>query len=125
MKPDHFLASHSLFTRQELGAALAGRSPATLDAHLARWQRQERIVRVKNGLYLRRDLEVQGARVIRYCRKVKAFGHATHRKIKRFARPKGVGQGVFGLPIVKKQILVQERVGLVSVFRHEIIQASF
>ena len=55
MKPDHFLASHNLFTRDELGSALAGRSPATLDAHLARWQRQERIVRVKNGLYMRRD----------------------------------------------------------------------
>lgn len=55
MKPDHFLAHHSLFTRQELSVALAGRSPATLGAHLARWQRQGRIVRVKNGLYLRRD----------------------------------------------------------------------
>jgi len=57
MKPDHFLATHSLFTREEMRAALAGRSPATLDAHLARWRRQGRIVRVKNGLYLRSDLE--------------------------------------------------------------------
>ncbi len=57
MKPDHFLANHSLFTRKELSSALAGRSPATLDAHLARWRRQGRIVRVKNGLYLRRDPE--------------------------------------------------------------------
>jgi len=57
MKPDHFLANHSLFTRQELSAALAGRSPATLSAHLARWRRQGRIVRVKNGLYLRCDPE--------------------------------------------------------------------
>lgn len=61
MKPDHFLAKHSLFTREELSEALAGRSPATLDAHLARWRRQGRIVRVKNGLYLRRDLEGDAA----------------------------------------------------------------
>jgi len=53
MKPDHFLASRSIFTRRELGAALAGRSSATLDAHLARWRRQGRIVRVKNELYVR------------------------------------------------------------------------
>ena len=33
MKPDHFLAHHSLFTREELSIALAGRSPATLDAY--------------------------------------------------------------------------------------------
>ena len=57
MKPDHFLANHSLFTREELSIALTGRSPATLSAHLARWRRQGRIVRVKNGLYLRRDPE--------------------------------------------------------------------
>lgn len=57
MKPDHFLANHSLFTREELSTALAGRSPATLNAHLARWRRQGRIVRVKNGLFLRRDPE--------------------------------------------------------------------
>ncbi|MFQ5695648.1 MAG: type IV toxin-antitoxin system AbiEi family antitoxin domain-containing protein [Terriglobia bacterium] len=57
MKPDHFLAQHRLFTREELSAALAGRSSATLNAHLARWRRQGRIVRVKNGLYLRRDPE--------------------------------------------------------------------
>ncbi|MFV2066469.1 MAG: type IV toxin-antitoxin system AbiEi family antitoxin domain-containing protein [Pirellulales bacterium] len=61
MKPDHFLASHSLFTREELRAALAGRNPATLDAHLARWRQQGRIVRVKNGLYLRRGPEGAGA----------------------------------------------------------------
>jgi predicted transcriptional regulator of viral defense system len=57
MKPDTFLAYHSLFTREELAAALEGRRPATLDAHLARWQRQGRIERVKNGLYVRRDPE--------------------------------------------------------------------
>ena len=55
MKPDHFLAVHSLFTREELSTALAGRSPATLNAHLDRWRRQGRTVRVKNGLFLRRD----------------------------------------------------------------------
>ncbi len=57
MKPDIFLAYHSLFTREELTAALEGRRPATLDAHLARWRRQGRIDRVKNGLYVRRDPE--------------------------------------------------------------------
>lgn len=55
MKPEHFLASHSSFTRVELTTALEGRSSATLDAHLARWRRQGRVVRVKNGLFLRRD----------------------------------------------------------------------
>ncbi len=55
MKPDFFLANHRLFTREELAAALPGRATATLDAHLARWQRQGRIVRVKHGLYLRQD----------------------------------------------------------------------
>ena len=61
MKPDFFLATHGLFTRADLSAALPGRSPATLDAHLARWRRQGRIVRVKNGLYLRRDPEQASA----------------------------------------------------------------
>jgi predicted transcriptional regulator of viral defense system len=53
MKPDVFLANHSLFTREELIAALEGRRPATIDAHLSRWRRQGRIVRVKNGVYVR------------------------------------------------------------------------
>ena len=57
MKPDAFLAYHNLFTREELGAALEGRRPATLDAHLARWRRQGRIERVKNGVYVRNDPE--------------------------------------------------------------------
>ncbi len=61
MKPDAFLACHSLFTREELVAALKGRRPATIDAHLARWRRQGRIERVKNGLYVRRDREGVGA----------------------------------------------------------------
>ena len=62
MKPDTFLAYHSIFTREELAAALEGRRPATLDAHLARWLRQGRIERVKNGLYVRRDPENFAAR---------------------------------------------------------------
>jgi predicted transcriptional regulator of viral defense system len=55
MKPDSFLASHSLFTREELAEALHGRRPATIDAHLARWRRQGRILRVKNGVYVRSE----------------------------------------------------------------------
>jgi len=55
MKPDAFLASHSLFTREELAEALHGRRPATIDAHLARWRRQGRILRVKNGVYVRSE----------------------------------------------------------------------
>jgi predicted transcriptional regulator of viral defense system len=54
MKPDHFLASRSLFTREELSSALEGRRPATIAAHLTRWRREGRILRVKNGLYVRR-----------------------------------------------------------------------
>ena len=53
MKPDHFLATRSLFTRAELSKALHGRSSATIDAHLTRWRRQGRVLRVKNGLYVR------------------------------------------------------------------------
>lgn len=55
MKPEHFLARHSLFTRAELAAALPGRSPGTINAHLTRWRGQGRIVRVKNELYVRQD----------------------------------------------------------------------
>ncbi len=54
MKPDHFLATTPLFTRDELIAALPGRAPATVDAHLARWVRQGRLLRVKSGLYVGR-----------------------------------------------------------------------
>ncbi len=64
MKPDLFLARHDLFTRAELVAALPGRAPATLDAHLARWRRQGRIVRVKQGLFVRRDPVESGAPVL-------------------------------------------------------------
>ena len=55
MKPDTFLANHSLFTREELSEALVGRRPSTIDAHLARWRSQGRIVRVKNGVYVRSE----------------------------------------------------------------------
>jgi predicted transcriptional regulator of viral defense system len=61
MKPEHFLARHSLFTREELTAALPGRSPATIDAHLTRWRRQGRIVRVKSGLFVRQDADGHAA----------------------------------------------------------------
>lgn len=57
MKPDHFLTTHPLFTRGDLIAALPGRAPATVDAHLARWVRQGRLLRVKNGLYVGRQPE--------------------------------------------------------------------
>ena len=55
MKPEQFLARHSLFTRAELAAALSQCSAGTLNAHLARWRKQGRIVRVKNELYVRGD----------------------------------------------------------------------
>lgn len=55
MKPEAFLSTHSLFTRAELTAALRGRAPATVAQHLARWRRQGRIVRVKQGVFVRRD----------------------------------------------------------------------
>jgi len=55
MKPEHFLAQHGLFTRAELAAALPERSAGTLNAHLARWRKQGRVVRVKNELYVRKD----------------------------------------------------------------------
>jgi len=55
MKPESFLATHGLFTREEMSLALPGRATATLDAHLARWRGQGRLVQVKRGLYLRRD----------------------------------------------------------------------
>lgn len=55
MKPETFLATHSLFTRGELAAVLLGRAEATVDAHLARWTRQGRIVRVKQGVFVRQE----------------------------------------------------------------------
>lgn len=59
MKPEAFLATHSLFTRAELSTVLRGRAAATVDAHLARWKRQGRIARVKQGVFVR--LEKLGA----------------------------------------------------------------
>src|SRR3990172_4000590 len=52
MKPEVFLATHSLFTREELAAVLRGRAGAP---HRARWRRQDRIVRVKRGVFVRHD----------------------------------------------------------------------
>ena len=57
MKPDHFLANHSLFTRAELVVSLPQCSSGTLNAHLARWRKQGRIVRVKDE-----TLSAQGTR---------------------------------------------------------------
>ena len=53
MSPDRFLATHRLFTRAELLAALTGRSTATVDRTLARWRQQGRIEPVKRGLFVR------------------------------------------------------------------------
>lgn len=57
MRPEAFLASHSLFTREELAVVLRGRgrADATVDSHLARWRRQGRIARVKKGVFVRPD----------------------------------------------------------------------
>ena len=59
MTPEQFLATHTLFTREEFSQALGERrperAPSTLSSHLSRWQRQGRITRVKRGLYLRRE----------------------------------------------------------------------
>ncbi len=54
MKPELFLIQNHRFTRAELAAARPRRSAGTLNAHLARWRTQGRIVRVKNELYVRR-----------------------------------------------------------------------
>jgi predicted transcriptional regulator of viral defense system len=53
MSPDRFLATHRVFTRAELLAALVGRSAATMDRTLARWRQQGRIEPVKRGLFVR------------------------------------------------------------------------
>lgn len=65
MKPESFLTTHSLFTREELAAILRrrGRAEATVDSHLARWVRQGRIARVKRGVFVR--LDPAGDRVAR------------------------------------------------------------
>jgi predicted transcriptional regulator of viral defense system len=57
VKPEAFLTTHSLFTREELAAVVRGRgrAEATVDSHLARWRRQGRIVRVKQGVFARLD----------------------------------------------------------------------
>jgi predicted transcriptional regulator of viral defense system len=56
VKPERFLASRWLFTREELFEAICRqgeRSPATVDSHIARWRREGRVRRVKRGLYVR------------------------------------------------------------------------
>ncbi len=56
VKLEHFLATRRVFTRAELAAVLRSRgstAPATVSSHLARWQRQGRLQRVKQGLYLK------------------------------------------------------------------------
>jgi predicted transcriptional regulator of viral defense system len=57
IKPEAFLTTHRLFTRHDLAAVLRprGRAEATLDSHLARWLRQGRITRVKQGVFVRLD----------------------------------------------------------------------
>lgn len=57
MKPEAFLTTHSIFTKEELGEVLRsrGRAEATVDSHLARWTRQRRIARVKQGVFVRLD----------------------------------------------------------------------
>jgi len=57
MKPEAFLISHGIFTREELATALRrrGRAAATVASHLARWLRQGRIARVKQGVFVRLD----------------------------------------------------------------------
>jgi predicted transcriptional regulator of viral defense system len=67
MTPEQFLATHKLFTRGDLQAALRARgsmSPETVTSHLGRWRRLGRIVQVKQGLYVRRDGEGQAAPVV-------------------------------------------------------------
>lgn len=55
MTPERFLMTHALFTREELAQALTERATSTLSSHLTRWQRQGRILRVKRGVYVRRE----------------------------------------------------------------------
>ncbi len=57
MKPELFLATHNLFTREELAAVLRQRrrKETTVDSNLARWTRQGRIARVKKGVFIRLD----------------------------------------------------------------------
>jgi predicted transcriptional regulator of viral defense system len=55
MKAETFLTTHRLFTRAEFAAVLRGRGRAksTVDSHLARWLKQGRIARVKQGVFVR------------------------------------------------------------------------
>ena len=57
MKSEVFLASHTVFSREELASVLRlrGRADATVNSHLTRWRRQGRIARVKPGVFVRLD----------------------------------------------------------------------
>lgn len=57
MKPQTFLTTHRLFTREEFAQSLRDRgvAAATVNSHLARWLRQGRITSVKRGLFVRAD----------------------------------------------------------------------
>lgn len=64
MTPEAFLATHPLFTREELARVLmdrGSRAPGTVSSHLARWRRQHRIFKVKEGLYVRLDPDADPA----------------------------------------------------------------
>lgn len=67
MKPEQFLATHWVFTRQELEHSPQGqgrRSSGTVSSHLTRWRQQGRILKVKQGLYLRTEPKGSGARAL-------------------------------------------------------------
>jgi predicted transcriptional regulator of viral defense system len=55
VKPAEFLATHAVFTRAEFEKTVprGARSPRTVSSHLARWQRERRVRRVRPGLYVR------------------------------------------------------------------------
>ncbi len=58
MKPEQFLASHWVFTRKELELVpqeRGSRSKGTVSSHLTRWRQQGRILKVKEGLYVRTE----------------------------------------------------------------------
>ncbi len=64
MTPEAFLATHALFTREELARILidrGSRSPGTVSSHLARWRRRHRILKVKEGVYVRLDPDADTA----------------------------------------------------------------
>ena len=65
MKPEQFLSTQWVFTREDLEHVLEGRgsrSRGTVSSHLTRWRQQGRILKVKEGLYVRTE-PAQGAGV--------------------------------------------------------------